>query len=352
MGVTGIRFEVSELSISKSGWTTLFVDKNFASASDDNDGYSWAMPKKSIPGAMAAAKSWCKIYVRSGEYHESVITNDGDGHPLEHVQLIGMIEDGPYAARIVATGGTGLIITGGYCEVANMAIEATDQHAIQATAPGHYFHDLAIRMANTTGADINGIWLHDSDRSEIERCHIDGHQRDAFGEPIPGLGYDKVIGVLIGDDTIEAEVHDNYITGLGDGITGVGCAAGGICVNNGYAIAIHENAQRARIYENGLVDNCVGVYFYKTGDDIFKGHSVIHNECYENCSFDFYDQYSQEIGGIGIRENFYGYSGYFVDSDKDGRADNIVNCGTNFDYAPLAAPQSWRTLAIPRGMVE
>jgi len=335
MGISSIRVEISELSVAKSGWTTLFVDKNYAAASDDNDGYSWSRPNKTIGGALADAKSWCKIYVNSGSYTEEVTV------PYEHVQILGTIEDGPAITKIVATGGTALTITAGFCEIANIAIEATDQHGIQATTPGHHFHDMNILLANTTGVARTGIWLDNSDKTIIERCHIDGS------------GDAEVIGILIGDNTIEAEIRDNYITSCGDGI-GVGCGAGGACTNNGYSVGIAISAQRCRVYDNAMIDNCVGVYLYADFPVIeaYKGHTIIHNEYYENCSFDAYDQYdpadATDPSGILIRENFFGYQQWFVDSDNSGRADIIIDCNSNKDFAPVANPRAWKTEAISR----
>ena len=334
MAQSSIRFEISELNVSKSGWTTLFVDGSYTAASDANDGYSWEHPKKTISGALAAANPWCKIYVKSTEYPESVTI------PYEHVQLIGMTEDGPSVAKIVATGGTGIIITAGFCEIMNMAVEATNLHAIQATLPGHHFHNLAISLVNTSGAAKYGIWLNDADKCEIDNCHIDGN------------GNDEVIGIFAGDDCVDVNIHDNYIEGFGDGTGDAGCVAG-VCTNNGYCIGIAESAQRVRVHDNVCIDGCVGVYFYKTGGEAYKGHSIIHNQFYELCNYDIFDQFDPDdetdASGILIRENFYGYSGgWFEDSNRDGRADYMVECGTNKDYAPLASPQAWRTSPIAR----
>jgi len=329
MGISSIRVEISELSVSKSGWTTLFVDKNFAAASDDNDGYSWSRPKKTIGGALADAKSWCKIYVNSGQYEENITIS------YEHVQIIGVAKDGPDIVNLKSSIGTPLTITAGFCELQTLAVEAIDQHGIQVTAPGHILNDVVVAITNTTGVARIGIWLNDSDSTEIKNCHIDGN------------GDDEVIGILVGDDTVGAEVTENYITGCGDGI-GVGCGAGGACTANGYAIGIAESAQRCIISDNEIITNCVGVYFYKVGADAFKGHAVLHNAFWENCSYDVFDLYAPEISAIAIRENYYGYSGWFVDSNNDGRADIIVDCNTNKDHAPLFNPQTWRTEAISR----
>ncbi|MFA5692731.1 MAG: right-handed parallel beta-helix repeat-containing protein [Acholeplasmataceae bacterium] len=334
MAQSSVRFEISELAVSKSGWTTLFVDQAYAAAHDDNDGYSWAKPKKTIAGALADAEPWCKIYVKSGEYAESITI------PHEHVQLIGITEDGASAAKIVATGGTALIITAGFCAVENIAIEATNQHGIQATTPGHRFDRIAMDLTNTSGSAKYGIWLNDSDRSEICNCHIDGN------------GSDDMIGIIIGEDCVDVLIHDNYITGCGDGIGDAGCAAGGVCGNAGYCMGVAETAQRSHVYGNIMIDSCVGIYLYKHGGEDYKGHSIIHNQFYEICNYDVYDQYdpddASDPSGIIIRENFYGYTGWFDDTDRDGRADYMVRCYSNYDRAPLSSPRAWETQAIPR----
>jgi len=338
MGMASIRFEVSELSVSKSGWTTLFVDQNYVAASDDNDGYSWARPKKTIGGALADAKSWCKIFVNSGEYEEEVTI------PYEHVQIVGVAKDGPDIVNIKSSIGTPITITAGFCELKTLAIEAEDQHGIQATAPGHLFDDVVIAVTNTTGVARIGIWLNDSDSTKITNCYIDGNNDD------------EVIGILVGDDTVGAVIggrdHDsngagNYITGCGSGV-GADCGAGGACVANGYGIGVAESAQRTQIFENEIIDCCVGVYFYKVGADAFKGHAVLHNAFWENCSFDVFDQYTPSISAIAIRENYLGYTNWFEDPDNSGRAAIIVDCNTNKDYAPLANQHIWRTEAISR----
>lgn len=337
MAQSSIRFEISELAVSKSGWTTLFVDQAYASAHDDNDGYSWAKPKKTIMGALADANPWCKIYVKAGNYTEAVVI------PHEHVELIGEIQDGANVAKITATGGTALSMTAGFCTIQNMAIEASNQHGIQATLPGHKLLNCAISIENTSGANKNGIWLNDADNCEIANCHIDGN------------GDDEVIGILIGDGSVDCDIHDNYITGCGDGSGDAGCAAG-VCTNNGYCIGIAESSQRTRVHDNTMIDSCVGVYFYKTGGEAYKGHSIIHNSFYEICNYDAYDQYDPDdvisASGILIRENFYGYSGgWYADYNNDGRADYMIDCGTNYDRAPLSSPRAWETQAMPRSNI-
>ncbi|MCK9597519.1 MAG: right-handed parallel beta-helix repeat-containing protein [Sphaerochaeta sp.] len=284
---------------------------------------------------MADAEPWCKIFVRAGTYLESVTIDQ------EHVQLVGVTEDGPSVAQIVATGGSALIITAGFVEVCNLAISATNQHGIQATAVQHHIHDLAIEVHNTSGSNKNGIWLNDSDRTIVERVTIDGNYSD------------DVIGILIGDNTVDAEVRDCYIENCGDGVASAGCIAG-VCTNNGYAIGVSEDAQRARIHNNTILGNCVGVYFYKVGGDDFKGHAVYHNNFFENCNYDVYDQYTQDNAathtpsGIMIRENFFGYDGWYDDANRDGRADYMVSCNTNKDYMPLSSPMSWETPPVAR----
>jgi hypothetical protein len=337
MGMGSIRVEISELSVEKSGWTTLFVDAAYAAASDHNDGYSWSRPKKTIGGALTIAEPWTKIYVRTGTYNETLLVDQ------EHVQLIGVIEDGPNVAKVVATGGAALEVTAGFCEVSGLAIDADGQHGIKATMPGQKFRNLALDIKNTTGSNINGIWLHDADKAIVENCYLNGNSSA------------EVIGILVGDDTVDADIKNNYITGCGDGM-GAGCGAGGVCGNNGYAIGIDDNAQRVRIHENILINNCVGVYFYKTGAEGYKGHSVIHNSMYENCNYDVYDQYDPDHAttpsGISIRENFYGYLNWYSDDNRDGRANYIVDCGTNYDHAPLANPRSWETAPVPRSNIQ
>jgi len=334
IGLSSIRFEVSEQNVSKSGWTVLFVDAEGAGASDSNDGYSWGQAKKTIGGALADAKSWCKIYIRAGTYNEDVEV------PYEHIQLIGEAMDGPSAVLITTTGGTGITMTGGFCEVSDLIVMAEDGHGIIATNPGQHIHDCLISLTNSTGLNINGIWLHDCDRCEINDNMITGGN-DA-----------EVIGIMIGEETVDANIHNNMISDCGDGIGGLGCVAG-VCTNNGYGIGIDDDAQRANIHDNYIIDNCVGIYLYNTLGEEYKGHTIIHNQFYENCNFDVYDQFDpDDVGnpsGILIRENFYGYlGGWYSDFNRDGRADYMIDCNTNKDYAPLASPRSWETEGTPR----
>lgn len=315
-----IRAEVSDLNIAKSGWTTLFVDPSATTANDENDGFSWTEPKETIGGAMAAADNWCRVYVAAGTYAENVVIED------ERVHLIGVQQDGTNKVQISPASGVPLTINAGFCEIEGLALVATDNHAIVAGYPYQNMHDLYIEVNSSGAATYYGIGLINADWCKISNCYFDGKESV------------DVIGILVGNDTANTEITKNYFTNWGHGL--------GLGVNNGYGIGVHANAQRAIVEENEFDSNANGVYFYVA--TAHGGHIVTHNSYYSTRLYDVDDNTASVTTQNLIRENFYGYTGWFEDYNGDGYADITVDCNLNDDLSPLTSPYAWKCVGPAR----
>lgn len=312
-GYSSIRAETAELNVSKDGFTAFFVDQSASNADDDNDGNSWTSPKLSIGGATTDAEEWCKIFIRPGVYTETVLIN------TQGLELIGVARDGTSRAEIAPLTGIPLTITKGMCKVKNISCISTDNHAILANvAPDTEFFNLYAEVNSSKYA----IWLSDCDRASVEKCFLDGNAQESS------------IGILIGDDTVDAKILDNYITGFG---------TGGIDTSKaGYAVATHTNSQRCLIRNNIMINNYCGTFLYK--NTTYRGTNVIFNQFFENSHYDVYDEADtpgESTSGNSIRNNLYGYQGWMADNNNDGLADLVVDCYGSYDLAPLAGTWLW-----------
>ncbi len=319
-GYSSIRAETAELNVSKEGYTALFVDQGAENADDDNDGGSWTQPKLTMGGALSDAEEWTRIYARPGIYRESLQLNK------EHIELIGVARDGVSRVEVSPATGYALAISRGACEVSYMAFISQDEHAIKANvAPDIHLHDIYAEVNSAKYA----IWLNDCDRSLVEKSFVEGNSKE------------NSIGILVGSDTVDAEIRDNYVTHFGTGLLDSSKA--------GYGIATHADAQRALIENNIVINNYVGVFLYENAT--WRGHNVILNQFFENSFADAYDEAA--VAGAStsfnnIRNNFYGYTGWFDDQNNDGIADLIINCWGSYDLSPLAGPHLYKCDHIPR----
>jgi hypothetical protein len=323
-GLISIRNQSASLNISKGGSTHLYVDMHSDAASDDNDGYDWSRPYKTIQGALVDAPAWTEIWIRYGIYEENLIV------PHENIKLHGCIQDGIDRVVVQPVEGVPLLIDSGYCEVDGMAFVSNNASAIRCNYPSHYLHDLYIEVSNDLDVSCSGIWLNDSDYTRIAGCHLDGK------------GGSSVLGIRVDNGSVDNLIAGNYFTGWGsDG-------------SPGYAIGLND-AQRCAIMPrildgiaipNRFISNYVGVYCYPRPS--YLGHGIQHNLFASNVSYDVYDPNLPDTSGIVIRENCYAYVGWMVDRNHDGRADTIVSAYNNYDFCPLASPWSWSTAPVAR----
>ena len=331
-----MRADIDSLYVSRDAGGTLFVDKAFAGASDDNDGLSATSPKLTVGGAINAASSGWKVRIAPGNYTENIVVPAG----YEGLVLEGRDRLGVNRTTISPASGIPIEINSNNVEISQMELIANtvapgDAHntVLYLTGLNHKIHDLSI-IGNSDGCW--GVWLDDTDYADVHDCYIDG------GYKVDG------IGVFNGNDAISCNVHNNYITKWGSGVGDGGA-------NNGYGIGRHINAQRTLITENDILDNFVGIYYYPPpGATDIEGDSIIHNNFAENTSYDVYDTHDYPGSAINIDSNFYGYSTggivWHTDNNGDNVADFIIFCGTNRDRHPLAGPHVWRGIAgsLPR----
>lgn len=319
---TGIRYETIELGIAREGATSLYVDTDNPAASDENEGYSWVDPLKTIGEAIERSMAWTKIWVRGGEYYENLtIAND-------NVHIYGAARDG--AGRVViknAKNDTPVIkITGNACYIENLAIEASNADAVVIeSSPNNRLDNLYIKCDSLGSKVYYGVYLNDADSAVINHCHIEADTNDI----------DKLVGVMIDNGSVNCKLTDSIITKFG-GASGL---------HTGYGVAI-DDAQRLLVEENAITDCSVGVYFYEREAMITA--AVVHNIFAENRDYDVYDPNNPSVSGTLIDSNFYGYEGWFTDSDHDGIADTIVSCFNNYDNHPLANPWAWKVAQITR----
>lgn len=330
-----IKTDIDSLYVSRDSGGTLFVDGAYATASDDNDGFSAVSPKKTIMGAVNAAGAGWTIRIAPGTYPENVVIPTGhDG-----IRIIGRARDGINKTSIAPAIGRPVTINCGYSEVemvelVDTAIAGGDANnvCLYATGYGHKIHDIAL-LANSVGCW--GIWFDDVDYGVIHNCYLDGNY------------VNNGIGIMVGDDSVMLHIYRNVITKWGSG-SGSGLG------NNGYAIGRHKLAQRMIVEENDIIDNFVGIYLYPPDVPGIEGDYIGHNNFMENASYDVYDEHGIISANI-INENFYGYQfpggqNWYDDSNNDGISDIIVICGiTNKDRHPLSSPYSWKNQSgIPR----
>lgn len=313
----GIRYETSQLNVAKQGATALYVDTNHPAANDDNDGYSWDMPLKTIMGAMRKAQPWTEIWVRGGDYYESV-TIDKD-----NIKLIGAVEDGSNRVAIHASETWGLKIEAAYCDISQIAIITTNADGVVVSYPGNRLSRLYIDLSSLGVSTKCGIRLNDADRCIIENCIINGDGNK-----------DYQIGVLVANGSVDDVIRNCTISGMGETSE----------LHAGYGVGLYRS-QRALV-EHNTISNCgVGVYIYQDTPVEYQGHAVINNMFSENYSYDVFDPTTNQlVTGNMIDGNFYAYEEWFRDSNHDGIADIVVDCYNNRDYHPLANPNAWKTI--------
>jgi hypothetical protein len=433
LGYGSIRNQSSSLNISKGGSTSIYVDKNSVTASDNNDGFDWDRPKKTIGGATAILEPWMELWIKSGIYQENVII------PYENVKIHGVVQSGTNRAEIAPLSGVPLKFLAGYCEMEGMSIVAQDNNCLEAIGPGHKIHDcyfevnnvvpvtqyihtttqtpsnsnlvftsllgpsdmvfvsissigmpghtvppisvsvvsgsiyivvndltiaseiitavnsdpvasLIVLVSLASGNDGSGIFvtyagspvsfylateysyypnkscvlLDDCDKFELYNCYLTGKS----GENVIGVRLDGTLNA-----TVDSYIHDNYFVDFGD----VGLAGHGINLNN---------AQRALVVRNIFDSGYTGVYLPLLANSL---HSIVGNQFYANAGVDVVDMNSDVVsGGNFIRNNFFGYVGWFDDVNHDGIADHTVQCQYNYDYSPLSSPHYQGPSFVPR----
>lgn len=323
--MSSIRAEATQLNLSKSGAPALYVDKDHAAADDNNDGLSWDRVFKTINGAMAAATPWTDVWVKGGTYAENVII------PYDNIRLRGLIQDGINRTIIQPASGVPVTCNGGYNEIDGLALISHDADCLDVSYPGLEVHDCYFETTNDSGTTKACINLNACTAPVIRGSYFQGN-----GDP-------DIIGILCDGGTVDAAILGNYFTGFGN------------AVNIGYAVALND-AQRCSVLPelvngayrpNRFIENYIGVYFYSVPATLL-GHTVSHNVFAENFSYDIYDPNTPGISGISLRENFYGYTNWFNDDNRDGRADLIVNAYNNYDFLPLAGVHSWMSAPLSR----
>lgn len=319
-----IRNSTATLNISKGGSTSLYVDKNYPTADDYNDGFSWDRPFKTINGALSTAGPWTEIYIKSGVYDENVII------PHENTILHGLVQDGIAKVSIQPSGGIPLVCSYGHCEFHGIEFVSSNADGIYVTGNDVKIHDCDFHILSSGLSSHACVAIHGGNYALIYSCSLDG------------ANYPNVIGVLVDSGSIDAGILGNYFTGFGYGDSA------------GYAIAIHD-AQRVaivprmldgRMMPNRFYHNYVGVYFYTEVG--YRGHSVHGCGFWDTTYYDVYDPNVPADSGIVIDGNFYGYAGWFTDDNHDGMADLLVDCYSNGDYHPLSSLQSLRIHPITK----
>lgn len=307
-GVSSLRNQSATLNFSKGGSTSIYVDQNHSAASDKNDGYNWDRPKKTIAGAIAILAPWMEIWIKSGTYAESVVIDE------ENVVLHGVVQAGLDRVEIAPLTGVPLDVQVGYFEVEGLALVSTNANALQLTGPGHKIHDTYIEVNSDGSTQCTGILLDDCDNFDLHHNHLDGK----YGLNTIGVRVDGTLGA-----SVDGYIHDNFFENFGT----VGVAGQGINLNNAQRCVIHKN----------IFDSCYnGIYCEVLANSL---HSIYGNQFYANASVDVCDMNTdQQVSGITVINNFYGYSGWYQDNDHDGIAEFPVACYYNYDYAPLSSP--------------
>lgn len=323
---TGIRYETVELGVAREGATSLYVDTDSEAASDDNEGYSWADPLKTISEAVKRAMTWTKIWVRGGEYYDNIVIS------ADNVHIYGAARDGDerVVIRNLDDKKPVIKITGNACYIENIAVEANNVDSIVIeSSPNNTLRNLYVENDSDGLDPYYGIYLNDADSTIIDHCHITAESADI----------DKLIGVMIDNGSVNCRLTNSVITGLG----------GDSGSHTGYGVAI-DDAQRILIEENTITNCSVGIYFYERDDVIST--AVLHNVFAENRDYDVYDPNNPSRSGTLIDSNFYGYDGWFTDSNYDGVADTVVSCFNNYDVHPLSNPWAWKIMSVPPRMEE
>jgi parallel beta-helix repeat protein len=315
---SSIRSQSATLNLSKGGSTSLYVDQTSSKASDDNDGYDWFRPKKTVMGAMLDAAAWAFIFIRGGVYAENVVI------PYENVTLIGIVQAGVDRAEIAPSSGVPITVQCGYCEIRGLSIVGTNSNCIVATGPGLNIHDCYIEVDSDGSAQYTEIVLDDCDSFHI------------WNNSFNGMSVLNVIGIRVDGTTnasVDGVIEKNYLLNFGS----VGVAGQGINLNN---------AQRCLVKQNIFDSGYNGIYLENMANAL---HTIVGNQFYANASYDVCDMNTDPVtSGISIRNNFYGYSGWFSDVNHDGIADKPVSCYNGYDYCPLSSPHYLGPSFIPR----
>jgi hypothetical protein len=320
-GITSIRTQSGKLNLSKGGSTALYVDRSAATASDNNDGYSWDRPFETIQGALDNLEPWMEIYVRPGTYQENLVIDH------ENVVINGVIQSGLDRVEIAPLSGVALDIQVGYFELLGVSLVSSNSDALTLTGPGHYIHDCYIEV-NTDGlSQYTGVLLNDADKFTLKDCHLNGR----YGLDTVGVRLDGSLNA-----SVDCYIQNNYFENFGTiDVSGQGLHLG--------------NSQRCLVHKNIFTSCYNGVYCSLLANSL---HSIIGNQFYSNASVDICDMNpDQQVSGITIRNNFFGYTGWYSDNNGDGIADVPIQCYYNYDLSPLASPHYMGPSYVPRMIV-
>ena len=318
-GITSIRQASGKLNFSKGGSTSIYLNPTASNSSDKHDGYSWERPKKTLAGIMAILEPWMEIWIRGpATFQENFIIDE------ENVIIHGMVQAGSSAVEISPLSGVPVDLQAGYCELEGIAAVSTNANAIQATGPGQKIHDCYAEVNSDGASQYTAILLNDCDRISIGKNHLNGR----YGLDTIGIRADGTLSA-----SVDGSIEENYFEGFGT----VGTAGQGINFNN---------AQRFLACKN-IFESCYnGIYCEVKANAL---HSIFGNQFYSNASVDICDMNpDQQDSGIYIQNNFFGYTGWYLDNNHDGIADIPVQCYYNVDYAPLAYPHYSGPSFIPR----
>ena len=303
--ISTITHEIADLGLGGGGFKSLFVDQSDASASDSNPGTRSA-PFKTINGALVSATPLTNIYINGGNYVENVVV------PTDKIQLMGVARIGSNKVSICPATGSPLTINGRECKVSSLEVISQDNHAIVTAAADIILEKLHIKVNDASCA----IYANNSNDLLVENCSLDGNNSE------------NAVGVYLGGTSARAIVKGCHIGQFGSGVT-----EGGVL--NGYGIGIANTATFAQVLFNWIYECFEGVHLYGEGTPL-KGHALLQNKLWGISSKDINDLNDPSISGINIRGNSFLYSTYLVDEDHDGIFDGTVQCGSNYDYAPVA----------------
>jgi nitrous oxidase accessory protein NosD len=317
-GITSIRTQAARQNFSKGGSTSLYVDKSHLAASDNNDGFSWDRPLKTIQGAMDILEPWMEIWIKTGTYSENVVIDK------ENVILHGVVQSGLDRVEISPSIGVPLDVQVGYSDLEGIALVSTASNALKLTGPGHHIHDAYIEV-NTNGlAQHTGVLLNDADKMILENCHLNGK----FGLNTIGCRVDGTLNA-----SVDCIIRDNYFQNFGT----IGVAGQGLNLNN---------AQRCLVTNNIFDAGYNGIYCEAKASSL---HSIVGNQFYANDGIDIVDlNVDQLVSGIFINNNFYGYTDWFDDYNHDGIANVPIQAYYNYDYSPLSHPHYQGPSFVPR----
>jgi hypothetical protein len=341
-GSRAVRNEASEIGLAKMGETAYYVDNTFAGASDENDGFSWTRPFKTIQAALNACKAWSKVYVRAGTYNERlVISNPGielicAGFDRVFLNDIGLPNDPVLVETLIDIQASSVKVSG--LAIANYTSDKCiniNPSVIEVETVELAFLEITMWGPSTTVMGVTsytgiGIYIDHGDGCDIHDCYFNGNAK-AYS------------GITLWTNAINIKIHHNYFINFYQAAP----------VLTAYAIEMSEG-KSASVYLNDFVYNYCSIHSYVDADT-FYGHTIYFNNHYATTNVDVDvsimragAHVESETPGIVVTDGFYAYTGWYSDNNHDGYADIIIDCGDVYDYHPRPSPHMYGLGTVPR----